>query len=154
LAYNKYFLSCAGYYVPLSTLAEVREQVLHYIPVMARPLVLTKTEHPINWTPVYADITDPKMTDWLWEKRECTEQKEIYELYYRDKLRNKHISNEEHDRRYVQKIKKCTLSLQMLCLQLGDKLSCSFSCLQNITERILINEAIWVEKIREVDGTK
>jgi len=31
---------------------------------------------------------------------------------------------------------------------------CSFSCLQNITERILINEAIWVEKIREVDGTK
>ena len=46
------------------------------------------------------------MTDWLWEKRECTEQKEIYELYYRDKLRNKHISNEEHDRRYVQKIKK------------------------------------------------
>lgn len=52
-------MSClvAGYYVPLSTLAEVREQVLHYIPVMARPLVLTKTEHPINWTPVYADIT-------------------------------------------------------------------------------------------------
>ncbi|KAJ9576033.1 hypothetical protein L9F63_007133, partial [Diploptera punctata] len=102
------WMACAnrGYYVPLSTLAEVREQVLHYIPVMARPLVLTKTEHPINWTPVYADITDPKMTDWLWEKRECTEQKEIYELYYRDKLRNKHISNEEHDRRYVQKIKK------------------------------------------------
>jgi hypothetical protein len=52
-------MSClvAGYYVPLSTLAEVREQVLQYIPVMARPLVLTKTEHPINWTPVYADIT-------------------------------------------------------------------------------------------------
>jgi len=33
-------------------------------------------------------------------------------------------------------------------------LSCSFSFLQNITERILINEAIWVEKIREVDRTK
>lgn len=55
----------AGYYVPLSTLAEVREQVLHYIPVMARPLVLTKTEHPINWTPVYADITVSMFIGWL-----------------------------------------------------------------------------------------
>lgn len=54
---NKFLKLVTGYYVPLSTLAEVREQVLHYIPVMARPLVLTKTEHPINWTPVYADIT-------------------------------------------------------------------------------------------------
>ncbi|KAJ9593094.1 hypothetical protein L9F63_027664, partial [Diploptera punctata] len=45
------WMACAnrGYYVPLSTLAE---------------------NTPINWTPVYADITDPKMTDWLWEKRE------------------------------------------------------------------------------------
>lgn len=102
------WMACAnrGYYVPLSTLAEVREQVLHYIPVMARPLVLTKTEHPINWTPVYADITDPKMTDWLWEKRECSEQKDIYEKYFRYKFRNKHMSNEEHDRRYVQKIRR------------------------------------------------
>ncbi|KDR23041.1 voltage-dependent calcium channel subunit alpha-2/delta-3 isoform X3 [Zootermopsis nevadensis] len=102
------WMACAnrGYYVPLSTLAEVREQVLHYIPVMARPLVLTKTEHPINWTPVYADITDPKMTDWLWEKRVCTEQKEIYETYFRDRFHNNHISNEEHDRRYVQKIRR------------------------------------------------
>lgn len=29
-----------GYYVHLSTLAEVREQVLNYVSVMARPLVL------------------------------------------------------------------------------------------------------------------
>ena len=54
---TRFYCFFSGYYVPLSTLAEVREQVLHYIPVMARPLVLTKTEHPINWTPVYADIT-------------------------------------------------------------------------------------------------
>lgn len=46
-----------GYYVHLSTLAEVREQVLHYVPVMARPLVLGRVEHPIIWTPVYADVT-------------------------------------------------------------------------------------------------
>jgi hypothetical protein len=54
---NRFLCFYLGYYVPLSTLAEVREQVLHYIPVMARPLVLTRNEHPINWTPVYADIT-------------------------------------------------------------------------------------------------
>lgn len=45
-----------GYYVHLSTLAEVREQVLHYIPVMARPLVLGGEEHPIIWTQAYADV--------------------------------------------------------------------------------------------------
>lgn len=45
-----------GYYVHLSTLAEVREQVLHYIPVMARPLVLGGVEHPIIWTQAYADV--------------------------------------------------------------------------------------------------
>lgn len=45
-----------GYYVHLSTLAEVREQVLNYIPVMARPLVLNRTHHPVIWSQVYADV--------------------------------------------------------------------------------------------------
>lgn len=45
-----------GYYVHLSTHAEVREQVLHYIPVMARPLVLNRTHHPVLWSQVYADV--------------------------------------------------------------------------------------------------
>lgn len=44
-----------GYYVHLSTLAEVREQVLNYVPVMARPLVLGGDDHPIIWTQTYAD---------------------------------------------------------------------------------------------------
>jgi voltage-dependent calcium channel alpha-2/delta-3 len=45
-----------GFYVHLSTLAEVREQVLEYIPVMARPLVLNRTHHPVVWSQVYADV--------------------------------------------------------------------------------------------------
>lgn len=45
-----------GYYVHLSVPSEVREQVLRYIPVMARPLVLGRHEHPIIWSHVYADI--------------------------------------------------------------------------------------------------
>lgn len=45
-----------GYYVHLSDTAEVREMVLNYIPVMARPLVLGRHDHPVIWTQVYADL--------------------------------------------------------------------------------------------------
>ena len=45
-----------GYFTHVTTLAEVKEQVLKYIPVMARPLVLLREQHPIRWTGVYADI--------------------------------------------------------------------------------------------------
>jgi len=45
-----------GYYVHLSDTAEVREMVLNYIPVMARPLVLGRHDHPVIWSQVYADI--------------------------------------------------------------------------------------------------
>lgn len=52
------WMACAnqGYYVHLSDMAEVREMVLNYIPVMARPLVLGKHDHPVVWTQVYADV--------------------------------------------------------------------------------------------------
>ena len=45
-----------GYFTHVTTLAEVKEQVLKYIPVMARPLVLLRDQHPVRWTGVYADI--------------------------------------------------------------------------------------------------
>ncbi|KYM97596.1 Voltage-dependent calcium channel subunit alpha-2/delta-3 [Cyphomyrmex costatus] len=94
------WMACAnrGYYVHLCTPAEVREEVLKYVPVMARPLVLGRTDHPTIWTPVYADVTDPKMTDWLWEQRENNEQKKRVLLYQRNK---KFLNSEEQDRRYV-----------------------------------------------------
>lgn len=43
-----------GYYTHVSTLSEVQEQVLKYIPVLARPLVM-HANHTISWTGVYAD---------------------------------------------------------------------------------------------------
>lgn len=51
-------LTCSnlGNYVHLTTLAEVREQVLNYVPVMARPLVLGGDDHPIVWSQTYADV--------------------------------------------------------------------------------------------------
>ncbi|XP_043503020.1 voltage-dependent calcium channel subunit alpha-2/delta-3 isoform X2 [Polistes fuscatus] len=99
------WMACAnrGYYVHLCTLAEVREEVLKYIPVMARPLVLGRTDHPTIWTPVYADITDPKMTDWLWEQRESEDQRERFLQFYKNR---KSLNTEEHDRRFVKKQKK------------------------------------------------
>merc|ERR1712096_596737 len=45
-----------GYFTHVTTLVEVKEQVLKYIPVMARPMVMFRTKHPIQWTGVYADI--------------------------------------------------------------------------------------------------
>ena len=45
-----------GYYTHVANLAEVREQVQLYIPVMSRPLVLAG-KRPFSWTPVYADVT-------------------------------------------------------------------------------------------------
>ena len=45
-----------GYFTHVTTLSEVKEQVLKYIPVMARPLVLFRETHPVKWTGVYADI--------------------------------------------------------------------------------------------------
>ncbi|KAH8398224.1 hypothetical protein KR222_006390, partial [Zaprionus bogoriensis] len=64
-----------GYYVHLSDTAEVREMVLNYIPVMARPLVLGRHDHPVSWTQVYADLEDTKLSDFLWESKQCEEQK-------------------------------------------------------------------------------
>ncbi|XP_040571671.1 voltage-dependent calcium channel subunit alpha-2/delta-3 isoform X34 [Lepeophtheirus salmonis] len=54
-----------GYFTHVTTLAEVKEQVLKYIPVMARPMVMYRDNHPITWTGVYADIENAQEED-LW----------------------------------------------------------------------------------------
>jgi len=47
-------LNVAGYYVRVSSTSEVKEKVLNYVSVMARPMVMYQNDHPIQWTPVYA----------------------------------------------------------------------------------------------------
>ncbi|XP_015188369.1 PREDICTED: voltage-dependent calcium channel subunit alpha-2/delta-3 isoform X2 [Polistes dominula] len=146
------WMACAnrGYYVHLCTLAEVREEVLKYIPVMARPLVLGRTDHPTIWTPVYADITDPKMTDWLWEQRESEEQRERFLQFHRNR---KPFNMEEHDRRFVKKQKKLYEQsedyqeyrlMTSVSMPVFDRRENA-----NITRQVLVNEAYWVTETRE-----
>ncbi|XP_055687320.1 voltage-dependent calcium channel subunit alpha-2/delta-3 isoform X1 [Lutzomyia longipalpis] len=140
-----------GYYVHLSTMAEVREQVLNYIPVMARPLVLNKTHHPIIWTQVYADEVDPKMTDWQWEVKEREEQKERF-MSQRKNYSAFHLPDEQ-DRRYRFKLQQNMDQsyesekyhfMTTVSMPVFDRRENA-----NITEDILVNEAYWVTITRE-----
>lgn len=100
-----------GYYVHLSVPSEVREQVLKYIPVMARPLVLGRHDHPTIWSQVYADVVvsysyssikqkqfylynsfaqDPKMTDFKWDAKLRRKQKDNLMLYLQERNRTNH----------------------------------------------------------------
>lgn len=70
-----------GYFTHVTTLAEVKEQVLKYIPVMARPLVLLRETHPVRWTGVYADIEVPNDRSlWVIGLKKPTTRKRIREL--------------------------------------------------------------------------
>ncbi|XP_052120647.1 voltage-dependent calcium channel subunit alpha-2/delta-4-like [Frankliniella occidentalis] len=42
-----------GYFNRLNNRKDVRAQVLKYVQVMSRPLVMYQNEHPVQWTPVY-----------------------------------------------------------------------------------------------------
>lgn len=57
-----------GYYTHVINLSEVREQVQKYLPVMARPLVLSHY-HPVIWTNAYGDETHQVLTDWVLETK-------------------------------------------------------------------------------------
>ncbi|XP_072764587.1 ca[2+] channel Muscle-specific alpha2/delta subunit isoform X2 [Anoplolepis gracilipes] len=67
------------------TQEEVREQVLKYIPIVARPLVFQSVVHPLVWTHVYTDITNPALAAWLWRVMKHEEQKSRLEKHLKRK---------------------------------------------------------------------
>ncbi|XP_039229251.1 voltage-dependent calcium channel subunit alpha-2/delta-3 isoform X8 [Drosophila yakuba] len=92
-----------GYYVHLSETAEVREMVLNYIPVMARPLVLGRHDHPVIWSQVYADIEDTKISDYLWDMNQCENQKADVLEYW--KVQDRMLEPSEMHRRKYRRMK-------------------------------------------------
>ncbi|CAG9816549.1 unnamed protein product [Phaedon cochleariae] len=54
-ANEMHWMACAhkGYYTRIQDYGQIKESVLHYIEVMARPMVMYQNDHPIQWTPAY-----------------------------------------------------------------------------------------------------
>ncbi|XP_033745436.1 voltage-dependent calcium channel subunit alpha-2/delta-3-like isoform X2 [Pecten maximus] len=66
---NAKWMACAnkGYYSHISTLADVSENVQHYLKVLSRPMVIQRKRNAI-WTPLYADYStevSPDLSDGL-----------------------------------------------------------------------------------------
>lgn len=61
-----------------------------------------------TWSPVYADVTDPKLTNWLWVNRERNTQRERYLIFskYKDMM-----SPNEIDKKFVHQQKLVGLTL-------------------------------------------
>lgn len=77
---NTKMMACRnrGYYAHVINLAEVRETVQQYLPVMARPLVLNGT-HPMAWTAAYGELTYQILTDWVWESKRREKARAIWQ---------------------------------------------------------------------------
>lgn len=92
-----------GYYAHVHTQEEVREQVLKYIPVVARPMVLQDVVHPVVWTHAYADITNPALATWLWLVMQHKEQRSRLQKHLKGKRLGVRINE---DAIYIQQLHK------------------------------------------------
>ncbi|XP_046388068.1 voltage-dependent calcium channel unc-36-like isoform X2 [Ischnura elegans] len=105
---EKFTCENRGFSRNLQSLDEVKEEVLEYVPLLARPLAYTSGERdyprPIVWTHTFADVSDPKVSRWLWEVMKNDEQKERFDVFERNK--KMFFNQEEEDHRYVKKRRK------------------------------------------------
>ncbi|XP_023946898.1 voltage-dependent calcium channel subunit alpha-2/delta-4 isoform X1 [Bicyclus anynana] len=52
-----------GFHVTINDHDEVRQKVLHFIEVLARPMVMYQTMHPVHWSPVYVGGRSSSLDD-------------------------------------------------------------------------------------------
>lgn len=50
---NIYQFNSVGFYTRIDEYDTIREKVLNYVNVMARPMVMYQNDHPIHWTPPF-----------------------------------------------------------------------------------------------------
>nr|XP_034192789.1 voltage-dependent calcium channel subunit alpha-2/delta-3 isoform X1 [Osmia lignaria] len=92
-----------GYYTHVHTQEEIREQVLKYIPVVARPMVLQDDVHPVVWTHAYTDITNPALATWLWLVMKHQEQRSRLQKHLKGKRLGVRVNEDEI---YIQQLHK------------------------------------------------
>ncbi|KAM3967735.1 LOW QUALITY PROTEIN: voltage-dependent calcium channel subunit stolid [Aphomia sociella] len=52
-----------GFYVTINEHSEIRGKVLHLVEVLARPLVMYQTVHPVHWSPAYVGGRSSSLSD-------------------------------------------------------------------------------------------
>ncbi|XP_026319416.1 voltage-dependent calcium channel subunit alpha-2/delta-3 [Hyposmocoma kahamanoa] len=52
-----------GFYVTINEHSEIRSKVLHFVEVLARPMVMYQTMHPVHWSPVYVGGRSSSLAD-------------------------------------------------------------------------------------------
>ncbi|XP_031340092.1 voltage-dependent calcium channel subunit alpha-2/delta-3-like isoform X2 [Photinus pyralis] len=80
------WIACAnmGYYVNISRDSEIAEKVVKYLTVLSRPLNMNSVIKPDPiWTGTYADLADRRITNWLWQKYEGNQQRQVFVDYTR-----------------------------------------------------------------------
>ncbi|XP_065211724.1 voltage-dependent calcium channel subunit alpha-2/delta-3-like isoform X3 [Planococcus citri] len=149
------WMACAnkGFYVQLNTISEVKEQVLNYINVLARPLVLTKLRK-FAWTSLYAHEIDSKLTDRYWADEQNNLQRKYTKEYMaswmefllpQNQLRRlKQRRRMELDQNKNYGYDKYNFMVTISLPAYDERTT------RNITENVLINEAFWIQRVYEV----
>lgn len=97
-----------GYYAQIDTMSETREQALMYIPVIARPMVLSTGQNPVVWSNMYVDVMDTMRTtnnDWQCKQNEVQRERVVkylrqYDWYPCIEMHEPEAVNPEY-RKYV-----------------------------------------------------
>lgn len=76
-------------------------------------MVLKGDKPQPTWSPVYADVADPKLTNWLWVQRLRRDQKD--KILEGQRNRNNYRQSMENDKKYVHQQKRVSFAVFSWC---------------------------------------